>query len=213
MLAPSGVQLRGRGRGYREIAVRTGDERTIGLSDSDLIRACREGDAGAWESLMDKYGRLVFSVALKYGLSREDAADVSQVVFTILIQSLEKLPDDSRLGPWLATVTRRHTWRLLERNRRESPGKREDLAENAVLIGKDPEEPIEQWELSEWLNHGLSLINEPCRRLLLALYFSPDHPSYAQIADRLGMPVGSIGPTRARCLKSLKQSLLERGAA
>ena len=181
-------------------------------SDRDLIRRCLAGSAGAWQRLLDNYEGLVYSIPLRYGLSRDDAADVAQITFTILIQSLHTLSEDSRLGPWLATVARRHTWRLLERNRRETTSERlEDtrLAQSAVLLGKHDADSIEHWELTEWLDTGLSKISESCRELLLALYFQPEQPSYAEIVDRLGMPLGSIGPTRARCLKRLKQVLGE----
>jgi RNA polymerase sigma factor (sigma-70 family) len=178
------------------------------VSDRDLIRACRKGDSRAWRSVLQRYERLVFSIPLSYGLSREDAADLTQLTFTILIQSLDSLDDDSRLGSWLATVARRHTWRLLERNRREGTGVERDLAENATLLGKG-DESIERWELLEWLNQGLSLISESCRKLLQALYFDPQQPSYAEVATRLNMSVGSIGPTRARCLQNLKRALSE----
>ncbi|MFQ5857075.1 MAG: RNA polymerase sigma factor [Anaerolineae bacterium] len=176
-------------------------------SDGGLIQACRKGDTRAWKRLLDRYERLVFSIPLSYGLSREDAADISQLTFTILIQSLETLPEDSRLGAWLATVARRHTWRMLKRKQRESVGRIEDLAESVSSLGKANRGSIERWELIEWLNHGLSLLSESCRDLLLALYFDPQQPSYAEVAERRNMPVGSIGPTRARCLERLKQVL------
>ena len=174
-------------------------------SDDALIHACRQGDARAWEYLLDKYERLVFSIPLNYGLSHEDAADISQLTFTILIQSLDKLRPDSRLAPWLATVARRHTWRLLERQRRESTMDENDLVETIILPDETDTKTRERWELMEWLNQGLSLIGKRCRDLLTALYFDPEQPSYAQVADRLQMRVGSIGPTRARCLKRLRQ--------
>ena len=160
--------------------------------------------------MLNKYERLVYSIPLRYGLSRDDAADIAQITFTILIQSLDGLAEDSRLGPWLATVARRHTWRLLERNRREASSERlegTDIAESAVLLGKSDAESIEHWELTEWLDAGLSKISEPCRKLLLALYFQPERSSYAEVAERLDMPVGSIGPSRARCIRRLKQML------
>ena len=186
------------------------NERDVVDSDRDLIRRCREGSAGAWHQLLNKYERLVYSIPLRYGLSRDDAADIAQITFTILIQSLDSLAEDSRLGPWLATIARRHTWRLLERNRRETASERleaTDVAESAVLLGKSDAESIEHWELTEWLDAGLSKISEPCRKLLLALYFQPERSSYAEVAERLDMPVGSIGPSRARCIKRLKQML------
>ncbi|HZM20970.1 MAG TPA: sigma-70 family RNA polymerase sigma factor, partial [Anaerolineales bacterium] len=102
-------------------------------TDRDLIRACRSGDARAWERLLDKYERLVFSISLNYGLTTDDAADVTQITFTILLQNLNTLPDEIRLSSWLATVARRHTWRLLARNRREAVNPDEDLAGNEAL--------------------------------------------------------------------------------
>lgn len=174
-------------------------------TDHDLIRACRAGQASAWERLLDKYERLVFSVALNYGLTTDDAADVTQITFTILLQNLDSLPDGVRLPPWLATVARRHTWRLLARQRREAVSPDGDLAGNEAAGGMADHR--ERWELAEWLNHGLSLLNERCRQLLLALYFDAEQPSYAQVAERLNLPVGSIGPTRARCLEKMKRHL------
>lgn len=179
--------------------------------DRELLRLCRKGDARGWESLLDRYERLVFSIPLNYGLSREDAADIAQLTFSILIQSLDTLREDSRIGAWLATVARRHTWRLIERNRRERPGERlgEDLAENAALLGREGADPMERWELTEWLDQGMEQIGERCKTLLLALYFDPEQPSYAEVADRLNMSVGSVGPTRARCLERMKRALVQ----
>jgi RNA polymerase sigma factor (sigma-70 family) len=182
-------------------------------SDQDLILRCREGNAGAWQRLWNKYNRLVYSIPLRYGLSRDDAADIAQLTFTILIQSMDSLSEDSRLAPWLATVARRHTWRLMERNRRETASDRledADLAQSAVLLGKSDADSIEHWELTEWLEAGLSKIDERCRDLLLALYFQPERSSYAEVGARFNMPTGSIGPTRARCLERLKQTLSRR---
>jgi RNA polymerase sigma factor (sigma-70 family) len=157
---------------------------------------------------MNKYERLVFSVPLRYGLSADDAADVAQLTFASLIEALDRLREDSRLGGWLVTVARHHTWRLLRRNGRETAIADVDGTEGAVQLTNDgAERTIEHWEIAEWLNHGLSLIGEPCRDLLLALYLEPGQPSYTEVAARLGMAVGSIGPTRARCLRRLKQIL------
>ena len=186
--------------------------RGVADPDRDLIVRCRQGSTGAWQRLFNKYERLVYSIPLRYGLSRHDAADITQTTFTILIQSLDTLRDDSRLGPWLATVARRHTWRLMERNRRTIASEHLDdtsLAESAALLGKSDADSIEHWELSEWLDAGLSKISESCRKLLLALYFQPERSSYVEVAARLDMPIGSIGPTRARCLKRLRQVLGE----
>jgi RNA polymerase sigma factor (sigma-70 family) len=177
------------------------------ISDRSLIRACRRGDVGAWKSVLDRYERLVFSVPRRYGLSPEDAADITQLTFTILIQSMETLSEDSTLGAWLVTVARRHTWRLLDRNRRKAASEHAGWGEDTAILASNSSEDIEHWELGEWLHHGLALISEDCRDLLTALYLEPGQPSYADVAARLGMAVGSVGPTRIRCLKRLRQVL------
>jgi RNA polymerase sigma factor (sigma-70 family) len=174
-------------------------------TERDLIRACRSGDAAAWEDLLNRYERLVFSIPLNYGLAAEDAADIAQITFTILLQSLDHLPDDLRLPGWLATVARRHTWRLMSRRRREAVNPQGDIAQDERFGGVADER--ERLELLEWLNHGLSLLDQRCSQLLMALYFDSQQPSYAQVAERLHMPVGSIGPTRARCLEQMKKHL------
>ena len=111
-------------------------------------------------------------------------------------------------------MAKRHTWKLLDRARRERANEHlegAELAENALVLGRADAESIEHWELTEWLEGGLAKLEGPCRELLLALYFGPENSSYAEIAASLGMPVGSIGPTRARCLKRLQNALQAEG--
>jgi RNA polymerase sigma factor (sigma-70 family) len=182
---------------------------SVNQTDQRLLRACRAGDARAWEQLLHAYERLVFSIPLNYGLSREDAADIAQLTFTALIESLDTLSDDSRLGAWLATVARRYTWRALERGRRERTDADAPIPESATLLGSSAANPLERWEVVEWLHRGLASLTERCRALLSALYLAPDEPPYTEIAARFGMPVGSVGPTRARCLERLKRLLEE----
>jgi RNA polymerase sigma factor (sigma-70 family) len=174
-------------------------------NDDKLIEACRTGDSRAWERVLDKYERLVYSIPLNYGLSMDDAADVTQITFTILLQRLDSLREGSHLGSWLATVAKRHTWRLMKRREREAVGPEKDLAENERIGGQV--DHVEDWERVEWLNGGLNLLDERCRDLLIALYFDPDEPTYSDISEKFRMPVGSVGPTRARCLEKLKNLL------
>ncbi len=177
----------------------------VNETDQDLIQACRKGDARAWERVLERYERLVYSIPLHYGLPGEDAADLVQITFTILLQSLDNLQENTHLAAWLSTVARRHTWRLLERRRREQAAPDEDLAEMEWVGGAD--EHPERWERLEWITAGLSRLGDRCRELLLALYFDPLEPTYEEVALRLAMPVGSIGPTRSRCLERLKRHL------
>jgi RNA polymerase sigma factor (sigma-70 family) len=132
--------------------------------------------------LLDKYERIVFSVPRKYGLSPADAADITQLTFTILVQSIDDMPEDSTLGAWLTTVARRHTWRLLKRARRENINKLEVQDESASALASGADEYLNHWELTEWLDHGLLLLSERCRNLLSALYLDPEQPSYDQVA-------------------------------
>lgn len=159
--------------------------------------------------MLDKYERIVFSVPRRYGLSADDAADVTQLTFTILVESMDKLPEDSNLGGWLTTVARRHTWRLLERNRRQGSDRSAVLDENTLAQAGGSAEALEYLELAQWLDQGLSGINELCRKLLFALYLDPKQPTYAEVAARLGMAVGSVGPTRIRCLERLRREMGE----
>jgi RNA polymerase sigma factor (sigma-70 family) len=177
-------------------------------TDWDLILACRQGNKQAWEQLLDRYERLVYSIPLNYGLSRDDAADIVQTTFIIFMDSLDGLKPDSRLSAWLCTVAKRHTWRLLEQQRREQINPEEDLRETAVFIpDHSSQRQMERWEAVQWLEQGLALLDDRCRELLLALYFSPEQPAYTDVAADLDMAVGSVGPTRARCLQRLKERL------
>lgn len=164
-------------------------------TDRDLLRRCRAGDAQAWSTLVSRYERLVFSVALRNGVSREDAADVTQSSFVALLDAVDLLRDDERLGSWLMTVARRQSWRIRRRGERELPApERSPTGDNV----------IEDWERLTWLHTALRELGDPCRELLIALYFDPLEPSYADIADRLGRAIGGIGPLRARCLARLR---------
>ncbi len=179
-------------------------------SDYDLIVACRNNDTNAWERLLDTYQRLVFSIPLNYGLTHDDAADITQLTFTIFLQSLETLREDSNLGAWLATVARRHTWRLLKRYHREQATSDIEVIKDLGWNDPNTTNVLERWEVLEWLHAGLTRLDDRCHKLIIALYFDPQQVSYFEIAERLGIPVGSIGPTRARCLKRLKQVLDDR---
>ncbi len=177
------------------------------LSDQNLLRACRAGEQQAWAQLLTQYERLVYSIPRNYGLSQDDAADIAQLTFTALLESLDSIQDEQRLGAWLATVARRQSWRLIERGKREQSEAVAPIPETAPLLGRSNEDQIERWELTEWLHRGLTLLNERCRNLLIALYFETEKPQYTEIAERIGIPLGSVGPTRARCLERMRQLL------
>lgn len=179
-------------------------------TDQQLIEQCRQGRPDAWQQVLTQYERLVFSIPLNYGLSRADAADIAQLTFATLVEHLDRLRADSNLGGWLATVARRHTLHHLRKHKREFLGRDEDVADSHFLLGTTGGNATEYWEQVDWLNQGLQLLDERCRDLLLLLYFSPEPPPYEEVADRLGLRVGSIGPIRGRCLDRLRVILVER---
>lgn len=164
-------------------------------TDAELLERCRRRDAAAWRLLVARYERLVYSVALRNGLTAEDAADVTQTTFVALIDALHRLRDEDRLASWLMTVARRQSWRI--RNDRRRGVSLDDVAEQA-------EDPLADWATVTVLHDGLAQLGGICRDLLLALYFDPDEPSYAEIAERFGRSIGGIGPLRGRCLQKLR---------
>jgi RNA polymerase sigma factor (sigma-70 family) len=172
----------------------------------DLLRRCREDDPGAWEELVERYERLVFGVARREGLDQDDAADVVQTVFEALITSMDKIREGERIAAWLLAVTRRHSWRARNRRLRERP-----VAEmETELQPLDPRVGAPARDDSDRvidLYEALQDLSPRCRDLVSALYFDPSEPSYEQVAVRMGRPVGSIGPSRARCLERLRRIL------
>jgi RNA polymerase sigma factor (sigma-70 family) len=175
-------------------------------TDAELLASCRKGRASAWKELITRYGSLVYSVCRATGLSEADASDITQQTFCILHESVDRLDGELRLGPWLATVARRHSWRVRNRQKREAPASPDELAQRLEASSGEADEAA-AWEQLEWLHHGLSLMDERCRELLTELYLRPEPASYEEVAGRFKIALGSIGPTRARCLKKLRELL------
>ncbi len=177
-------------------------------SDPALIQGCLDGDERAWSDLVEQYSRLIYSVARRNGLSPEDSDDVVQTVFTIVLRRLEALQDQTRLSSWLITTTYRESWRVI----RQTPG-HDALPDTSTLVdnGARPEAELVAWEEAHEVHLALSRIDDRCRQLLTALFLEPEPPSYEDLADRLGMRIGSIGPTRARCFRKLEAELRSLG--
>ena len=174
--------------------------------DPALVRACLAGDERAWDELIERYGRLVYSIPRRAGLSADDADDVFQDVFTTLFRRLDALRDRTRLSAWLITTTYRECWRTGKLAHRTV-----DLDDAVVDIGAPPLEEVVRWERKQGVRETLRCLDDRCRELLTALFLDPTAPSYEAIAARLRMPPGGIGPTRARCFKKLEAVLREMG--
>jgi RNA polymerase sigma factor (sigma-70 family) len=181
-------------------------------SDLELVLACRRGDQLAWEKLIRRYQRLIYAIPLRAGLDEDQAADIFQDVFTTLFQKLDDLEEPEKLHAWLVTTTRRKTWRLISQTHTTPrPASDMDLHEDEAFAIRDerplPDEELLILEEQHRIRTAVSLLDERCRTLLQLLFYRGEPPSYAEIAESLGIPEGSIGPTRARCLAKLLRIL------
>ena len=185
-------------------------------TDEQLVAACRAGDEGAWEALVGRYQRLVYAVPRRAGLDEDAASEVFQEVFTTLLESIDSIEQPSRLQAWIVTTAKRKTWRAIGRAKATRPfaagesdehSEMYDIADEATL----PDEALAQLEEQHVVRAALGELEERCRKLLQMLFYSVEAPPYSEIAAALGTTEGSIGPTRARCLKKLLGALQGRG--
>ncbi len=179
------------------------------LSPAQLIAACRAGDANAWDALVARYERLVYTIPLRYGLTPAEADDVFQSVWLKLLEHLDSLRQPDRVAAWLVTTARRECWdrRRGANHERTSPVAPESLPEESWVEKLTPEEIVIRFEQQSAVRQAVESLDDRCQRLLQSLYYDATKPSYTEIAERLGLPVGSIGPTRARCLQKLRRVL------
>ena len=183
-------------------------------TDRELLNACRKGDEASWEVLVERYQRLIYAIPRRAGLNEDQASEVFQEVFATLLQKLNDITDPDRLHAWLVTTARRKTWRLLSKERLLHPasvGDEERDEEMSAVVDNAPlpDETLMRLEEQHRIRTALLALDERCQKLLTLLYYRPEPPSYAEIAETFGTSEGSIGPTRARCLKKMLQ-LLER---
>ena len=180
-------------------------------SDSELIAACLDGEQLAWEALIVRYQRLIYSIPLKIRLSPDDAADIFQSVCLKLYEKLSTLRDQEKIASWLITTTTRECWRLSARRRRENPvvaANEEDDTDDLNQVpdvGLLADERREIFQRQQIVRESVDSLPERCRNLIKMLFYQKDDLSYGDIARRMNMPVSSIGPTRARCLEKLKK--------
>jgi RNA polymerase sigma factor (sigma-70 family) len=178
----------------------------VNQDDRTLIARCLAGSQRAWDALVERYGRLVYSVPRRYGLADADAEDVFQAAFIALYRNLASLREHERLASWLITTAHRETWRVGKRNPKYA-----ELDEHFPDVSAPSDELASSWEEQHLVRRGLAELGPPCAPLLEALFLEPGDANYERIAERLGMRVGSIGPTRARCLGKLERILRRMG--
>jgi RNA polymerase sigma factor (sigma-70 family) len=172
----------------------------------DLVARVGDGDQDAWNELVERYSPLVWSICLRYRLDRYDIDDVGQSVWLLLIERIGTIREPAALPGWLATTTRNECLRVLRVTRRHDhgglpPEDRMPVAPNAAPIDRD----ILAAERDAALRAAFDGLSDGCRELLSLLVADPP-VSYAEISAALGVAVGSVGPTRARCLERLRRS-------
>ena len=183
------------------------------LSDPQLIEVCLEGNGAAWETLLTRYQRLIYSIPLRYGLPEHDANDVFQNVSLLLWENLGQIRDRARLGAWLVVTTRRECWRMFRQRRQlDTIPDANGLDEN-YSAGLRSEDEFLALEQQAQIRAAIECLESPCRELLTLLFYAEPRPAYSEIAQNLTLPEGSIGPTRSRCLGKMMKILEDMGFA
>ena len=177
--------------------------------EAELFTQVREGRAGAWERLVERYAALVYAVPRQLGLSAVDSEEVSQTTWMIVHRHLHLIEKPRSLAHWLITTASREAWKL-QRTR----SRRERIEAAGVRVSNDsegdPAEIVERLEQVQLVRDALDELPVRCAQLLRALYLSSREMSYREVGEALGMPQGSVGPTRMRCLAHLVRILEPR---
>ena len=170
-----------------------------------LVDRANGGDSGAWDELVERYAPLVWSICRRHRMSDLDAADIGQEVWLRLVERLHELREPAALPGWLATTTHRECVRVLRaRRQRERHEVEEDLEARPDARSPIVDQALLEAERGMALREAFAQLPPRCQRLLSLLMRDPPLP-YTEISARLGMPVGGIGPNRARCLESLRR--------
>jgi len=177
-----------------------------------LLARCRRRDATAWLALVERFQPLIYAIARRYGLNQEDAGDVYAHTLTRLLRSLDRIESGAVIGRWLGVTASRECLRILRSN---SPGLFSELEGVSLdeLVATEEGQAEQEAILADQAlraTTALARMPERCRTLLELLYTS-DGLTYAEVSERTGIPIGAIGPTRARCLEKLRALLDARG--
>jgi RNA polymerase sigma factor (sigma-70 family) len=176
---------------------------------ADTVRRAADGDRGAWEAIVEDFSGLLWSVCRGYRLEQSDAAEVVQTTWLRLLENIDGIREPERLGGWLATTARREALRLHRLHGRELTTDDETRFDQGPLDAVlDPALAALLDDRDRRLWRAFGGLPERCRRLLRLLVVVA--PSYAEVAETMDMPIGSIGPTRARCLQRLRRLLVEQ---
>lgn len=168
-----------------------------------MLKRAAGGERAAWDALVDRFDQMVWSVARSFRLDEAAAHDVGQTVWLRLIENVDRINDPERLPGWLVTTCRREALRVMEKGERVIPTEFEyDLVDQKPSL----EEMLVEDEESREVVRAFEELDDACRQLLRLLTVEPAL-SYEEISDATGRPVGSIGPTRSRCVDKLKAGI------
>jgi RNA polymerase sigma factor (sigma-70 family) len=178
---------------------------------AELVRAAAGGDARAWDELVRRYTGLLWSICRDHRLGSADAADVVQLTWLRLLERLDSLHDPARVGGWLATTCRHECLAVIRRARRTSTSS--DTVEFRISPAGPADADVLRSDRDAVVWEAFGRLGERCRKVLAVLVAQAEDgpPSYALAAEHLQMPIGSLGPTRARCLAQLRELLLASG--
>ena len=179
------------------------------LGDPELVALCLGGDARAWETLIVRYRRLIYSIPAKFSFASADASDVFQAVCLKLLEHLHDLKDETKVSAWLITTTTRQCIQVRSQRWRETSSD-EDF-EEPEATGVNVEDVQIRSQEEQTIRDAVEKLPVRCRQLLELLYFEPKSPSYEEIGRTMNMPIASVGPTRARCLEKLRTVLRRKG--
>lgn len=181
--------------------------------DAELVRACRRGDETAWNTLVDRYQRLIFTVARRAGLSEPQAADALQEVFLTLFEKLDEIEQPEKIRSWIVTTAKFKVWGAIRREKGfYSPETEEELeSELANLPDSAPlaDEVLIELEQQHLIRTALEKLDERCRTILSMIYLRDAAASYAAVAAEISVGETSISPLRARCLQKLSKILVK----
>lgn len=173
------------------------------LTHGELLRLAAAGERAAWDALVERFGQMVWSVARGFRLDDATAKDVTQTVWMRLIENIDSIKDPERLPGWLATTCRRESLRVTRARERDTPT---DFAYDI----EDPAPSLEDVLIGDEENRlvvaAFRSLDEACRELLRLMTIEPAL-SYEEMSEITGRPIGSLGPTRARCVDKLKAAI------
>ena len=178
-------------------------------ADAELIQACLEGEGAAWELLVNRYRRLIYSIPFKWGLQREDAMEIFQAVWLDCFQELHSLRDIDRLQAWLVRIAVRKCHRF----KANKIGKPENVEITETdHVSEDPSgELFRRLDQEHMIRMAMDKLTGRCQDVIRALFFEDPLPGYAALAERLGLSANSIGFTRDRCLERMGKLLADQG--